>query len=203
MKQKIKIHRMSLSKVFPKKHPKAGQPTGFSRSIMNAFTSQYFQHKIPLENKKFHTCRNNYDAMKRRIEEVKNGKAILVLYDWRGNPYGKGGYKNLYIFGVPKTLGFIGELRKTDKYRDALSMITEDIGIQELRVAPIFPIDSAGNDIKGSAPLYIICTVDGKYVPYGTIAENDGLTPDDFICFFEDATPDKSLAIIQFTNFRY
>ena len=62
-----------ISVVFPKTHPKAGQPTSFISKIFN--------------QQKKHTIRNNYELWKKRIDEVNEGKAVLDLRFWEGKPY--------------------------------------------------------------------------------------------------------------------
>lgn len=65
--------------------------------------------------KKLHTCRANYSLWKKRIDEVNEGKAILVIYEWTDKPYNSITNK-LFVFGNKNTAGFIDTL-KTEVFR--------------------------------------------------------------------------------------
>ncbi len=69
----MKTYVLTVSKVFPKTHPRAGQFTGFPEDI-------FLEEKI-------HTIRANYDFWKKRIDEVTEGKAMLSLRYWSDKPY--------------------------------------------------------------------------------------------------------------------
>ena len=83
MKQKIKTYNIMLSKVFPAKHFRAGEPTYFSQKIHAA----KYPTLLPNEAPKLHTIRANYDLWLKRIAEVQAGEAVLVLREWEGKPY--------------------------------------------------------------------------------------------------------------------
>lgn len=69
----MKTYYLMLSVVFPKAHPRAGQPTSF---ISKVFSQE-----------KRHTIRDNYQLWKKRIDEVNQGKAVLDLRHWEHKPY--------------------------------------------------------------------------------------------------------------------
>lgn len=69
-KKKIII---TLSKVFPANHPRAGQPTDF-------------EHKLLL-GEKIHTIRKNAELWKKRCKEINAGEKILCVREWTGLPY--------------------------------------------------------------------------------------------------------------------
>lgn len=71
-KQKKQVVLM-IAKNFLAYHKRAGQATDFEAKIK--------------AKEKLHTIRPNYEKWKEKIEEVKSGKAELVLKQWEGRPY--------------------------------------------------------------------------------------------------------------------
>ena len=71
-KQKKQVVLM-IAKNFLAYHKRAGQSTEFEAKIK--------------DKEKVHTIRPNYEKWKEKIEEVKSGKAELVLKQWEGRPY--------------------------------------------------------------------------------------------------------------------
>ena len=71
-KQKKQVVLM-IAKNFLAYHKRAGQSTEFEAKIK--------------DRDKVHTIRPNYEKWKEKIEEVKSGKAELVLKQWEGRPY--------------------------------------------------------------------------------------------------------------------
>ena len=69
----MKTYVITVSRIFPKTHERAGEET-------------YFVNKI-FDGSKIHTIRANYELWEKRIKEVKEGKAILSLRFWSGKPY--------------------------------------------------------------------------------------------------------------------
>ena len=72
----MKSYYLTLSKVFPSTHAKAGMNTCFEEQI--------------LQHTKLHTIRANYGFWKTRFEQLAAGKACLSIRQWVGKPYGKG-----------------------------------------------------------------------------------------------------------------
>jgi len=70
---KLKTYVITLSKMFPQGHPRAGQPTNFRESFERGL--------------KIHTIRCNYDLWAKRLDEVIAGRAVLSLRQWSGKPY--------------------------------------------------------------------------------------------------------------------
>ena len=64
---------LMISKKFLAYHTKKGLPTDFEAKIKS--------------KDKVHTIRANYELWKKKIDEVKSGKAELVLKQWSGLPY--------------------------------------------------------------------------------------------------------------------
>lgn len=71
----MKTYYLTLSKVFPSTHAKAGMNTCFEEK---------------LRVYKLHTIRANYDFWKKRFEQIAAGEACLSIRQWVGKPYGKG-----------------------------------------------------------------------------------------------------------------
>lgn len=69
----MKTYVITISKVFPKTHKRAGEPTNFYLKLSR--------------DEKIHTIRANYDLWKKRIDEVNAGIALLSVREWSGKPY--------------------------------------------------------------------------------------------------------------------
>jgi len=100
---------MPISRVFPATHPRAGEATHFEYKIRKALgvscAGRNCKHKI-------HTCRSNYQLWKKRIDEVNAGNAVLVLYEWTGNPY-RSKTRELFRFDKNSGIG-VQELDMTE-----------------------------------------------------------------------------------------
>ena len=70
---KIKTYVLTISQTFPTTHPRKGEPTTFFKQFW--------------DGDKIHTIRGNYELWEKRIEEIKNGKAVLSIRKWTGKPY--------------------------------------------------------------------------------------------------------------------
>ena len=106
MKTKIKTYRLAISKYFPKHHPRAGEETLFAESIRIG--------------KKIHTIRDNYEYWAKRIKDVQDGKAVLVLFEWEGKPY-RSKQKELFRFDGNSDIGIEKSEREGNYGRDACS----------------------------------------------------------------------------------
>ena len=77
-----------LSRNFPAKHPRKGEPTNFDTQILNAVLSAHNMNCIlPKYGMKLHTIRSNYDLWEKRFEKIEEGKAALSIRYWTGKPY--------------------------------------------------------------------------------------------------------------------
>tara|TARA_R110000868_G_scaffold16350_13_gene73587 strand:+ start:722 stop:1255 length:534 start_codon:yes stop_codon:yes gene_type:complete len=85
---KIKTYVLTVAKVFPKTHKRAGEPTNFPSSIHHGT--------------KKHTIRSNYDLWKKRFEKIDAGEAVLSIRVWEGKPYNS---KQREIFRLNKSQG--------------------------------------------------------------------------------------------------
>ena len=171
----MKTYRIAISRTFPAKHPRAGEPTFFKQKIEmglgNVTERLYIGEGVTalLNMPKFHTIRANYPLWKRRIDEVNAGEAVLVLYEWQGKPYRS------------KTL----EILRFDK----------DSGIDVQKVVIGFQDDIVSVEIVENHK--------SNYYSVSKLAENDGLSLEDFRAWFKGYDRSKPMAIIQFTNFKY
>jgi hypothetical protein len=69
----MKTYVLTVSRIFPKTHKRAGDETYFPVEILN--------------KNKIHTIRSNYPFWAKRIKEIQEGKAILSIRYWSGKPY--------------------------------------------------------------------------------------------------------------------
>lgn len=79
-----KIYQLGISKIYLKKHPKAGQPTHFRDKIVAIVL---LDGKPSAFKPKIHTIRPNYDYWKGIEEKVNSGEGVLSLRQWEGTPY--------------------------------------------------------------------------------------------------------------------
>ena len=75
----MKTYVITLSKVFPKTHYRAGEETDFGPSLLRTLAG--------LGGEKIHTIRTNYPLWKQRAVEINAGRAILSVRQWSGAPY--------------------------------------------------------------------------------------------------------------------
>lgn len=80
----MKTYVLMVSRVFPSKHKRKGEPTYFVEKLnQGVFPEKHLGIIAP----KITTIRSNYELWKKRIDEVNEGKAILSLRYWSGKPY--------------------------------------------------------------------------------------------------------------------
>lgn len=79
MDKKFKTYVLMLSRVFPKTHPRTGEPTDFK----------------PKKEKgiKKHTIRGNAALWEHRADEINAGRAELSVRQWSGKPYEPGSHQ--------------------------------------------------------------------------------------------------------------
>jgi hypothetical protein len=144
---------------------------------------------------KRHTCRQNYEYWKRQIESVQARGGVLSVKQWIGRPYHKPGQEP--VLDIPADV----------------------VGLQRLelrreRLGPNYKLVT-----RWTGPYEWTATVDGRPVPIGMLAANDGLTVEDFKAWFAPAFNKAErkypalaslapatiieFAIIHFTKFRY
>lgn len=152
---------MPVSRVFPKKHSRAGEETGFIDQLH--YSINFGEH-----SGKIHTIRANYPYWAERIEKVQRGEAVIELFYWEGKPYNS---KQIVFATLDKDSG---------------------CGVQMVDFFQEF-FDS--NWVVGQAEF--------SDQLLSTIAQNDGLTLDDFKAWFKGYDLSKPMIIIHFTKFRY
>lgn len=164
----MRTYVITLSRFFPAKHSKAGEPTNF-RDAFNA--GQVFNRgsECTYLCPKLHTIRANYPFWEKRIKEVQAGNAVLSVRQWTGKPYRS---KQVEITCLTADNG---------------------IGIQKL---------SFYKD-KDGVQSFKFFDINGKYIDREILANNDGLSKEDWQEWFRGYDLSKPLAIIHFTKFRY
>ncbi len=188
--QKIIHYKIMVSTVFPAGHPRKGQRTYFMPRIKEAlgikarccpseFNQQFISYfELPEEKKfpKVHTIRNNYPLWVERMKKVHAGKAVIDLCYWK-------------LPGGRFTTG-----------NEAIPFATLDkdsgCGVQPLEFLDEnfdFPFIYCFENTK---PRFF----KGLQKP---LAHHDGLSLEDFKAWFKGYDLSKSMAIIQFTKFRY
>lgn len=83
MKKKICL---TLSRVFPKTHRRAGEPTGFSDKLASGA--------------KKHTIRRNYDLWQLNAEKMQRGGYALSIRQWTDKPY-RSKQREIYVQNEP------------------------------------------------------------------------------------------------------
>ena len=169
--------------MFPSTHPRAGEPTNFNSALDFAIRCA----KIPERQKgmcmgecvagylKRHTIRANYEFWRKRFEKIAAGEAVLSIRQWVGKPYAKGSTQ-----------------------REIMRLTKDDgIGIQK----PDFcRKEGTAKFVDGILRPF----ADGKRIDRTErLANNDGLSFDDWCDWFKDYDLSKPMAIIHFTKFRY
>lgn len=81
-----KTYVITLSRYFPVKHSKAGEPTQFRDAF---YAGQVFNRgsECIYLRPKLHTIRANYLLWEKRIKDIQEGKAFLSVRQWSGRPY--------------------------------------------------------------------------------------------------------------------
>lgn len=156
----MKTFVITVSRHFQTTHSRKGEPT-------------FFLSKIAY-GEKIHTIRGNYDLWAKRINEVKDGRAILSLRYWSDKPY-RSKQK---------------EFKRLDK--------SDSVGIQKLTFKPEY-ILTAKTLVTGIPSLAGY----SSSINIEELAKNDGLSLQDFREWFKNHSFPEPMAIIHFTSFRY
>lgn len=137
----------------------------------------YFKEKFfgtPGMIRKIHTIRANYALWRKRFEKIAAGEASLSVREWMGAPY-------------------------RSKQREIARLTKDDgIGIQKLRIKPFQ--QHLNSEVYLQPFIYDDTT---RPVNMERLANNDGLSLEDWRQWFKDYDLSKPLAIIHFTSFRY
>lgn len=141
-----------------------------------------FREKV-LSGSKRHTCRSNYEYWKKKIERLKEVGGVLSVRQWSANPYRS---PQEIVKDIPAEL--VG-IQKLELHRERKEHYDELVNIRAV---------------------YYDWTaqIDGWEHPIDLLAENDGLTPEEFKAWFapvfdKEKVETLEFAIIHFTKERY
>lgn len=171
----MKTYYITLSQVFPSTHARAGVPTNFESSLRNALMCAKCRE------------RSTGMCMQECVVGYLKRHTIRANYDFWAKRFEKiaAGEAVLSIRQwVGKPYG------KGSSQREIARLTHEDgIGIQKLKIIGCATIH----------PKY----VDGHTVSRKILANNDGLSEEDWANWFESYDLTEPLAVIHFTKFRY
>lgn len=196
-----------LSKTFFPQHYRAGEPTYFKQKVLAELMKKP-SIKIELtapngsiiKERKKHTCRSNYEYWKNKIAKLQEKGGVLSVRQWIGQPYHQPGQE--VIVDIP----------------------AEVVGVQKLelrRERKVTQVYETGKKepITESITYDWTAEVDGWETPISLLAQNDGLTVEEFKAWFSpvfDKAEKKhkvlasisnatilDFAIIHFTKERY
>ena len=171
--KKMEMYVITLSRVFPVKHPRKGEPTNFETQLLNAvWRAHNMSIGFPQYGMKLHTIRSNYALWSKRFKQIDAGKASISIRYWTGKPYHS---KQIEICKLTKDDG---------------------IGIQKMEFLAF------QEGYRKDAGIWIAGHVIPMHLRE-QIAINDGLTLKDWDDLFSDYDKTEPLAIIHFTKFRY
>lgn len=122
---------------------------------------------------KIHTIRGNYDLWAKRFEKINSGEAVLSVRVWEGKPYNSK-QREIFRYDYSRKIGI-----------EKLNMGTFDVGRDD------------NNDG------FINFKVGKAIVSAHLLAQNDGLSYENFKNWFKGYDFSKPMAIIHFTEFRY
>lgn len=180
----MKTYVITLSRNFPAKHPRKGEPTGFADKIQEALNYVKY-HGVEgmkqTKRAKIHTMRTNWSLWSKRFRKIYEGKACLSLRVWSGKPYHS---KQIEIARLTKEDG----IGIQPAYIEEMQFLgNEEIEVR-MRIAGGYDSIRIKED-----PI-----IDGR-----VMAMNDGLVLRDWLPFFKGHNLMEPLAIIHFTPFRY
>ncbi len=175
----MKTYVLTVSRTFPAKHKRKGEPTYFVEKIGKGLglnevqvREEFGQDILP----KLHTIRENYAEWKKRFEKIDAGEACLSI---RYHTLGR------YVKGNRQVE--IARLTKEDGIGLQIVDLRNEAGVEYLAsIRDGFKSDDRIVSVK-------------KH----TIAHNDGLSYNDFKEWFKGYDLSKPMALIQFTEFRY
>jgi hypothetical protein len=205
MKTKIKVYKLCISEYFPKTHKRAGEPTFFAYKIGRALKGKEHFHESANELSdpffKLHTLRVNYELWQKRIAEVKAGKAILVMFEWKGKPYHSRQH-DLFIFSMqnelyrenPDLWNFIADYTILN-HDDCLQISAKNLSVQKLLISKE-PTGLLGTLLDEN-------NYTERHIAPDKIANNDGLSFDDFKDWFKKHDCSNLISIIHWTDFKY
>lgn len=165
---------VTLSKKFFPQHPRKGEETLFREKV--------------LSGSKRHTCRNNYEYWKKKIDRLKEVGGVLSVRQWSANPYRS---PQETVKEIPA--GLVG-VQKLILHRE--KEITEHYA------------EGIPKPVAITTCYEYTAVVDGYNTPLELLAVNDGLTPEEYKAWFapvfdKEKADTLEFAIIHFTKERY
>ena len=82
----MKTYYLTLSKVFPATHRRAGEQTNFEAAFHAGQVSHLGSERI-YRYPKLHTIRAKYEFWEKRFVRLGKGEACLAIRQWTGTPY--------------------------------------------------------------------------------------------------------------------
>lgn len=175
--EKTKTYVITLSHFFPTTHRRAGQPTNFRAAMIAGQTSA--------------RCKKSNPAM--CMGECSTG--LSKLHTIRANyPLWEKRVKKIQAgHAVISVRQWSGKPYRSKQVEIARLTADDGVGIQKL----CFDKD------KDGVPSFRYPDINGKYIDRETLANNDGLSKEDWQEWFMGYDLSKSMAVIHFTKFRY
>ena len=174
MKKSMKTYVLILSQVFPSSHPRTGKPTEFCIKMKNALAVQ--RGDAPQWNKE----------LKEKYPTALKIHTIRANYEYWHNAFEQieAGQACLSV------RRWSGKPRRSRQTEIARLTSEDGIGLQKLE------IDKDRDVILG-------LNNSGKHTDIETVANNDGLSLQDWKDWFRGYDLNRPMAIIHFTKFRY
>ncbi len=126
MEKKLKTYVIFVSRTYPAYHSKKGQLTHFIDRIIYGikYHNTNYHPNFHWGNDKIHTFRGNYQLWKKRVDEVLDGKAVIVLKYHSLGRYVKGN-KQIEFVRLDKNSG-VGVQKAELNFKTLVSRIDED-----------------------------------------------------------------------------
>ena len=175
----MKTYVITLSQHFPATHPRKGEPTFFKHQLINALKMD--KEDVPI-----------YGVPHRGMPNERLGRKLHTI---RANyPLWKKRFEQINRGEACLSIRqWTGKPYASKQVEIARLTIEDGIGLQKLEFVPCYGIIGATVVIDGA----------DKFMSKITLANNDGLTHDDWLDWFKDYDLSQPMAIIHFTKFRY
>jgi hypothetical protein len=167
---KRKKHKLTISSVFPKGHPKAGKETFYDHKIIGVVSGIKQPDSC---GEKIHAIEYDYKLWKERIDLVNSGDAVLDLYYQVGD-----NFRKFHTFDKDSGI----EVQKLGFFRNSN--------------LPFVSITTTSHGGRAMSATF-------REIDINQLAENNGLSLQDFQEWLKISDHSKPLAIIHFTKFRY
>lgn len=178
--EKKKTYVLTLSATFPKTHNKAGMPTGFKVKFALGQGCPDCDKPQDLSGVNISDCNGCVNACS--LPKLHTIRANYHLWEKRINEI----QKRRAVLSVRQ---WEGKPYRSKQVEIAQLTAADGIGIERL--------------IFDKSRDFLLPNVNYKPVGVGNLANNDGLSLDDWKEWFKDYDLSKPLAIIHFTKFRY